>query len=223
MKRTAAPVHIQDNADYSLDLISTREVRGGSTKLPIRATTDHPPLVRLFQSGQTLRLNPRDVLPLSYQAIDDYGLDAVAIVAQINADEPVRIPLQLIGDRRRQEESVEFDLGSMKFKIGDVLSLTVAGRDTAGQETRSDELRVLISPRSIDLDARERIDELEWAAGFAYTLTDELDQAINATKQAEGQQDHQSPAYLSSEANVTRHLASASETATLLRQSLRAP
>ena len=189
-------LHVQNDASYELDLISTREVRGGPGKMLIRATADHPPLARLFQAGQTLRLNPRDVLPLTYQAMDDYGLEDIAIIARVNADAPLRMPLHIVGDHRRQEETIDFDLGSLKFNVGDVLSLTIAASDTAGQETTTDELRVLISPRSIDLDAHERIDELAAAAGYSATLAGEFEAAAKGSEEADAQKDHQSAAFL---------------------------
>lgn len=216
-----ATLQIQRDATYVLDLISAREVRGGGPgKMAIHATADRPPLVRLLQAGQTLRLNPRDTLPLSYLAMDDYALKSVELLAEVNAQPPLRIPFKLAGDRRRQEETIDFDLASMPLNIGDLLTLTVTARDTAGQEASSDELRVLLSPRSIDLDAHERIDEFSAAARFASTLAEELEAAGKAIAESDVRKDHQSAAYLTASANGSRHLSGASEAATLLRQSL---
>jgi hypothetical protein len=212
---------IRKDASYELDLISTREVHGsGPAKMQIRATPDHPPLARLIQSGQSLRLNPRDILPLSYQALDDYGLDALTVHAQANGTEVTQMPLRMSGDRRRQEDTVNFDLAFLRLSIGDVLTLKLVARDSAGQETESEPLHVLIAPRSIDLGTHERIDELTAAARFCAALADEMDAAGKSLDEAETKGDRRSAAYLASAGRANRHLTSASEAATLLRQSL---
>ncbi|HZK82131.1 MAG TPA: hypothetical protein VFC46_13710, partial [Humisphaera sp.] len=216
-----ATLQIQRDASYVLDLISTREVRGGGPgKMSIHATVDRPPFVHLLQAGQTLRLNPRDIVPLSFLAMDDYALQSLDFVAVVNAQPPIRIPIKLGNDRRRQEETINFDLASMQFRVGDLLTLSVAAHDAAGQESTSDELHILISPRSVDLDEHERIDEFSAAARFASTLVDELEAAGKAIDESDAHKDHQSPEYLTASANGSRHLTSASEAATLVRQSL---
>ncbi|MDB5171267.1 MAG: putative rane protein, partial [Phycisphaerales bacterium] len=216
-----ARLQIRRDAAYELDLISTREVHGnGPAKMQIRATPDRPPLVRLPQAGQSLRLNPRDILPLSYQALDDYGLDSLAVHAQINGADAQALSLRLAGDRRKQEDTFNFDLASLSLSIGDVLTLNIVARDSAGQETESDSLHVLIAPRSIDLGTHERIDELTAAARFSAALADELEAAGKSIDEAEGKGDKRSSAYLASAGRANRHLTSASEAATLLRQSL---
>ena len=216
-----AAVHVRRSLDYDLDLISTRNVHGGGPgKMSIRALTDHPPLVRLLQGGQTLRLNRLDGVWLSYQALDDYGIAAMRIEAAINGSSPTLSPLHLSNDRRRQEDTAFFDLGQLPLNVGDVLSLTIVARDTKGQETSSEELRVLVAPHSIDLDARQRIDELNGAVKFAATLSDELGGAAKAMAQMDAGKDRKSAGFVSTSAMASRHLAEASESATLLRQAL---
>jgi hypothetical protein len=216
-----ATFQIQHDSNYGLDLISSRQMHGaGPAKMSIHATVDRPPLVNLLQAGQTLRLNPRDILPLSYVAMDDYALKSLVIIAEVNAQPPVQIPLKLAGKRRRQDETINLDLASMQFNVGDVLTLAVSARDAAGQEATSEELHVLISPRSIDQDARERVDEFSAASRFAVTLLEELEAAGKAIDESDAHKDHQSAAYVTASANGSRHLTSASEAATLLRQAL---
>jgi hypothetical protein len=211
---------------YELDLISTREVRGGGPSgMVMRATADRAPVVRLQQAGMVLHLSPRDVVPLSYSVIDDYGVVAVNLLAQVNGhalvQSPIAVPLHPGATRRRVEETVHFDLASMKLQIGDVVTLSLSARDTANKDAASeDELRILISPLSVDRDARERIDALTAAFNFVASVVEETDAAAKAIDQAGGQSNHQSSAWLSADASASRHLTSASEAATLLKQSL---
>ena len=110
----------------------------------------------------------------------------------------------------RRKRSIS-TLASMQFRVGDLLTLSVTARDAAGQESTSDELHVLISPHSVDLDSHERIDEFSAAARFASTLVDELEAAGKAIDESDAHKDHQSPEYLTASANGSRHLTSASE------------
>ncbi len=90
-----ATLHVQRDLNYDLDLISTRDMHGGGPgKMTLRATADHPPLIRLLQGGQTLRLHHLDTLPISWQAMDDYGIETVSLLATVNSADPARIPLR---------------------------------------------------------------------------------------------------------------------------------
>ncbi|HZL36492.1 MAG TPA: hypothetical protein VFC78_14330 [Tepidisphaeraceae bacterium] len=216
-----ADLRIEKDATYELDLISTREVHGaGLGRMLIRAIPDHPPLVRLLQAGQSLCLNPRDLLPLSYIALDDFGLETLTVRAQVNAAPAINMPLALEGDRRRQKRTVDFDLASLKLGIGDVLTLSLAARDTAGQETRSEDLVVLISPHEVDTNANERIGGLEAAVQFAQSLAGNLDTASKSIEDANGPKDRAVSQYNSALSRASRTLSAAFESATLLRQSL---
>ena len=217
-----ATLHINHDATYDVDLISTREVRGsGPSRMPIHVDADRPPVVRLALAGQTLRLGPRDLLPLGYAAMDDYALDSLSLTAQVNGQAPRRFGLEIRGDRRRQEQTLNLDLSRLGVEIGDVVTLTAGAHDTAGQETVSGDLRVLISPKPFDLDARERIDALAAAGRFTANVVDQLKLASRSLDDAEGRgRDRQSADYLAAAGSASRGLASASESGTLLRQSL---
>lgn len=227
MRKTARPniceasFTIRKETSYELDLISTREVHGGGPgRMFIHALADHPPLVRLLQAGQSLRLSPGDLAPLSYLAMDDYGLESLAVRAQLNGAPPTDAPLPLDGDRRRQEQTVNFDLATLKLAMGDVVTLRVIARDSAGQETPSDDLRVLVAPRAIDADAHERIDGLNASAQLSARLLDELEIAGKSLQETQANADQHSASWLAASARANRNLSAAVESATLLRQAL---
>lgn len=216
-----AKLVVQKSQPYTLDLLSDRGVHGsGPESAKIVAMIDRPPLVRLQQANQSLRLSAGDIVPLAFQGVDDFGIDSMRIRAQINDAAPAYFPLTVVGDRRRQEDVMNFDLARMKLALGDVVTIWFDAQDGAGHLSSSDPLQVVISPRSIDLDTQARIDELNGAAQLASTLRAELEEAGAAVDQADAQSDHQSTGYLSAEAQGNRHLASASEIATMVRQSL---
>jgi hypothetical protein len=100
------------------------------------------------------------------------------------------------------------------------VKLNLVATDTAGQSTESQPLAVLIAPRSVDLDAYERIGELHNASQLAQSLSLQLDDAVKARMEAGAQKDPQSTVFQSAVSRADRAFSSASQTATLLRQSL---
>lgn len=212
---------VRSDASYTLDLISTREVAGsGPAGASIRAVPDLPPQVRLARGGDSLRLNPRDIVPVWYEALDDYGLKSLHLRAQLNDQSPVDIPVRIWGDPRRQQDVFNFDLATLPLGIGDVVKLVMTGTDTAGHSTTSAPLTVLISPRSVDFDAYQEIGELQAAAQLAQSLSGQFEEGVKAIGEATAQQDRQSAAYAAANSRADRALSVASQTATLLRQSL---
>jgi len=215
---TARQVSLPINKDavYQVQLLSTRGVAGkGRQTIQVHAAADHPPIVRLTQADQTFRVGPRDNLPLNYQVLDDFGIASVSIVAQVNGNRTLRIPLTLGGDARRQEQAININLESWRLGSGDVVSLSIAARDNDGQTTTSDALRLYISANAIDLESQARLRELSDALQLAQMLASQWDGALRAARSAAPQTQ---PA--SNTSRLARYLSSASELSALLRQSL---
>jgi hypothetical protein len=212
---------VKGDAPYLIDLISTRDVAGSAPSTAfIHAIPDLPPQVRLGRGGDTLHLNPRDIIPVSYEAIDDYGLKTIELRAEVNGQAPVTTPLHLKGDPRRQHDTFNLDLATLPLGIGDMVTLTAEATDTAGHVAESEPLRIAISPRSVDLDSYERMLELYRSAELSRSLSAALDDAIKAITEADGAADHQSNQHIAAAARGDRALGAASQTGTLLRQSL---
>ncbi len=170
MQRTAdeavrqAELVLKKDAHCELDMISTREVAGsGPPTMQIRAIPDLAPVVQLSQAGQSIRLNPRDIIPLSYNALDDFGIVSLAVRYQANAAPISDTPVPLTSDHRRQDGVFDFDLATRKLVIGDVVTLSLVATDTSNQVSVSEPLHVLISPRSVDSQTHNRIAELQSA------------------------------------------------------------
>lgn len=213
---------VRKDGKYDLILISDREVPGGGPGTTvIRATPDGKPLVRLSQAGENLRLHPREILPLSYEALDDYGIGTIVLRAQVNSASPVEVPIALrAADARRQSDEYEFDLATMPLGIGDVVTLHMTATDRAGQAAVSEPVQVLVSPRSVDLATYQRVEELNSAAALATTLHEQLTGAAAALDEVDREAASRSLAYLAARNRATRALTGAAEAATLMRQSL---
>lgn len=206
----------------ALDLTSDRGVESRAPQaIHIRAVPDRPPLVRIVQPASDLRLTPQDILPLAYQALDDYGVAQLVARAQVNANPPIEYPLRLRGDARRIEGAFELDLATLNLKVGDVVSVTVVATDKPGQHGASDVRHILVTPRSIDVTAHQRLAELAQAADYAREWSDQIAQAQRSVEEAKRTADADHPADQSAAiARASRLLSTAEETGAMLRQSL---
>lgn len=216
-----ATFRITRSGPCELDMISTREVAGrGPAGMVVRALPDRPPLVRMLEAGESLRLNPRDIVPLAYQVLDDYGLEALSVRAQVNGAEPIELPLPLHGDARRQEGTFNFDLATIKLGVGDVVSITLAARDRAGQQAAGEAMQVLLAPRSIDLETHQRIAELESSAQLATLVVEELEATARALDEAQKERGRNAEAEAAAVGRGNRFLTTATDTAVLMRQAV---
>lgn len=205
-----ATFHVRHDTRCDLDLISNRQVAGsGPSGLKVLALIDHPPLARLTEAGQTLRLAPRDVVTLGYEAADDYALAALTLQVQVNGNPPVNLPIPLTTDARVQDGTVDLDMGRFDVRVGDKATVWIVATDSGAQVTMSEPVRVLLSPRSIDLDEKERLSQAQAAVEFATRLADEFAGAQSALAEGAAAASH-----------VNLLLSHASESATLLRQAL---
>lgn len=143
----------------------------GST---IRALPDRPPLLRLLAPTGELRLAPRDLMLLPYQALDDYGLETLSASVGVNGASPRSVPLALPAERRFREDVLRLDLAELGVAVGDLVAVSLVATDGAGQVGTSPTVRVLISPRSIDLNATRRLGELKDAAQYVDLALSEL-------------------------------------------------
>lgn len=182
-----------------LGLVSTREQAGiGPATAEVKVTPDRQPIVRIGNTSQTLRLGPREILPLSYEALDDFGVESLVLRAQVGSAPPVEFPVTLSGseppvpqpvglpvlnvqrvlrDQRRREGVYDMDLARLPLAVGDMVSLVLAGRDTSNQVAVSDAVHILVSPRSVSLEAYELVSELDAAALLAASSADDLEEA----------------------------------------------
>jgi len=212
---------VDRDCEYRVHLTSDRNVPGGGPgTMFIRAVPDRAPLIRLLQPSDDLRLSPRDILPIQYQAMDDYGIDSLHAHVQINSAPARAVGIKLRGDSRRQEAGFNLDFAAFDLKVGDVVTLNVSATDKTGQSAVSESRSILISPRSIDLNTHLRLAELRNALQLAQGLADELQAAMQSLDQARATGMQVERAYMMHFNALSQHLAGASDQATLLRLAL---
>ena len=176
------------SANKDVQFVATLTSQQGVTQpaaqpISIKALPDRPPLVRLLVPDQELRLNPTDVLTTACQAMDDYGIESLTLAVKVNDKSPIYQPIPITGDRRRVEMTIDCDLAGLAVNVGDVLQVTLLAKDGAGQQRSSDTLRAVISPRSYDLNAYLRQNELK----NAQKLLAESAKQLAAARQQLGQ------------------------------------
>ncbi|HEY8668261.1 MAG TPA: DUF4175 family protein, partial [Tepidisphaeraceae bacterium] len=212
-----ANIPVEKEQAYTLEMLSTRNVKAsGPPQMLIHAIPDRPPLVRLLQPGDDLRLHPRDILPLQYEALDDYGIASLAVQVQVNAAPAREAPIRVRGDARRQDGEFNLDLATMDLKVGDVVSFAIRAQDRAGQKSLSDMRHVLVSPRSIDLNTHLRIAELHEALLYADLLVAEWDGATKSLQEIRAL----GAAWLGGGSKLDQNVSAAAEASSLLGQRL---
>jgi hypothetical protein len=218
-----AKIAVDKDTKFTLELISDRGVEGRGPDVQLRAVPDRPPLVRLLQPAADVRLAPRDLLAITFQALDDYGVERVWADAQVNGGPAIAMPIRAdFSDSRRVADSADIDLAALHAKVGDVVTVTLRATDRASQSGAAEPRHVLISPRSVDVATHQRITELRLAADHAKDYADQLAKAQQYLARAAREP---APAHGHWDANsnwnkAARQLASAQESAALVRQSL---
>ncbi len=209
---------VRATGKYDLELVSSHNIpSAGPTGLPIRAITDHPPVVSLQLPSTDARLHPRDSLAVPYQAADDYALASLDANVQVNGSVLRDMSIPVSTNVKEQDGVFSLDLSALDVSIGDVVTVAIEAEDRAGQRSASQLLRVLVSPQTIGAKTANRIEELRESARRAERLIAELGAA---------QQTMRAPASTSpsdAQPDVTgtsRHLANAAEAGRLLSRSL---
>ncbi|MFU8803146.1 MAG: DUF4175 family protein, partial [Bradymonadaceae bacterium] len=115
-------------------------VRGDGTKVmdgierPFRVREDEAPRVQVTSHERELEVRPEDILDLSFEIVDDFGVASVDLVYHFDgAEEDLerkRIDLpQLAGLPRAAEGEVEFDLRSLNLQPKDSVVVYIEARD----------------------------------------------------------------------------------------------
>jgi hypothetical protein len=205
----------------SLEMVSNHGVSGrGPGGMLVRAVPDRPPTVRLALEGDELRFHPRDVVALPYVAADDYGMASLGVQLQVNSAPVAGVSIPILDVGRREEGVCQIDLAPLKIQIGDVISFNLVAEDRAGQKSVTEMRHVLISPRSVDLNAHLRLGEMKYAVRLGEMLVSEVESAIAAFDQARGSDRPDSWYAASARSRMNQHIVTVSETTTLLRLTL---
>jgi hypothetical protein len=178
-------ITVERDAKLQLQLIGARISGSGPATMAIHALPDLPPVVKFVEPTQDLRLGPRDTLPVTYLATDDYGVTSVSLRIQANMGAIVQIPMLLDGQPRYRRGTIQLALSQFDLKNGDLIRLSLAATDNGGHEQIGDEARyVLISNHGIDPAARMCLADLQRAAGLAEAMAANIEAAEKSLQEA---------------------------------------
>ncbi len=155
---------IAKDQPYQVKMVSAKGLEGiGPQGSQIRAIPDRVPFVQLVAPADDLRLSPRDITAVRYQAMDDYGIASLVLRLQVNNSQPIDMPMRTGSgaDTRRHDGDEELDLANLGLKIGDVVGVTLVAKDGAGQSGASQTRYIFISPHSVATDDYARMSDLQ--------------------------------------------------------------
>ncbi len=182
---------------YRIAMVSTRDIEGkGPQGSQIRALPDRPPFVQLITPSDDVRLGPRDLTSVRFQAMDDYGIGKLSMRLQVNNAQPIDVPIKTAEGSRRTDGNEELDMANLGLKVGDVVAVSLTAADIAGQESVSETRYLFISPHSVSTDDYIRLAELQRAAQITKNLATELDEAKKSLERARSEKDLEKRAQL---------------------------
>jgi hypothetical protein len=180
-------IPMQSSTPWHLDLSSAAGIAGhGPSGMSIRVIQPREPQanLRLPADQNDLRLHPRDLLTLGYEAKDQFALAKIAAQIAVNGLPPIDVAIPLGSNHQLQSGSFDIDLAQLAVNLGDVVTITLLTENRAGLRGTSNPCRIVVSPRSIDLNAQQRLSELREAARLAKLLHDEGNAASTALDQS---------------------------------------
>lgn len=178
-------VPIDRSGVYQIEMRSTRNVPGsGPADMTISALPDQPPVVRMLLPRDDVRAQPRSVVAVPYQAADDYGLSVLKLYVQVNSSAPRELPIGITGDPKIQQDTLALDLADFPVQVGDVVSVWLVGGDAAAQQSVSQASVVLIAPRTVDVNAAQRLADLKDSIALLNQLIAIVESGIRALDEA---------------------------------------
>ena len=145
----AATFTVRDNRRYTIRMASKAGASGAFRGGTIRAIPDRPPVARIRDlSEDTRNVGERELLPIAFQAGDDYGLarlDAEIVITRAEGGGgSTRLTTAVpIARPARQERGVfTLDLPALRARRGDAVELRFRAEDRAGQFDLSPPLRL---------------------------------------------------------------------------------
>jgi hypothetical protein len=139
---------------YTLRMVSNRGVSGVFRGGTIRAIADRAPIVQFRDpggsgGGPNRDVAGGDVVPVPYQAVDDYGLSRLdlnlRIVRKSGAEANTSIAIALTRGQREQQGVQRLDLRRYGLEVGDEIELRLEAEDRAGQFALSQPARLTVT------------------------------------------------------------------------------
>jgi hypothetical protein len=140
---------IRDNRRYTIRMASQAGASGAFRGGTIRSIPDRPPVVRILELAADARdASEREVMPVTFQAGDDYGL------ARLDAEIELRrsgggltrlsSAVPIVRSAKQQQGVFSLEMAALDAKPGDQIELRFRAEDRAGQFDLSSPLQLRV-------------------------------------------------------------------------------
>jgi len=157
---------LTENGTLRIDLVSEAGVRDPDPMVyPVKVVEDLPPEAELLSPAFELEISRREVLPVTYEVRDDYGLSSLALVYRAGDGPENILPLKRFREQpTRTLDDHEWDLSG--FRVGTRIEFRIRATDNArpDPQTSVSEKGVL---RIVDFESVHMAMERRWLGAEA--------------------------------------------------------
>ena len=148
--RAQTTLTVTEDRRYTLRMVSDRGVSGVFRGGSIRAIVDRAPVVQFRGNAAASReVASGDVVPVGYQAVDDYGLARldleVRVIRKSGAEANTALAIPLTRGQRARQGVFPVELRRFGLEVGDTVELRLQAEDRAGQFARSAPARLVVT------------------------------------------------------------------------------
>jgi hypothetical protein len=160
-------IPVMESGEYRLELTSAAGIRMIAPFVGvIRAIRDEPPRLSLLLP-EISSIATHGSITVPYVAQDDHGLVMLAFEIRSSDGELRSIPLAMTEHPENQLGSETLSAAAMRAAPGDVVTISLAGSDAAGQPGHSERALIYVSDAGADAHAINRVAALRSAALMA--------------------------------------------------------
>ncbi len=176
-----ASITIAHSTPYQVRLTSPRGAHGVvPANTQIRAQPDHPPGIEWTGGIKSIRLDPFDSATFRYRISDDYGVASASVSLSKNDLPPRTFSLA----PQPASGSMNLQLWDWDVELGDVMTVSISATDGRGQVGTGESIKIIAAPRSVGIDQQVCAAELDHAARLSEALSDEIAEALRASRQS---------------------------------------
>ncbi|OGR58550.1 MAG: hypothetical protein A2X36_06130 [Elusimicrobia bacterium GWA2_69_24] len=129
--RWEAGFPFSENGTLKLELVGTEGTSDPAPMAyPLRVLEDKPPVVDLLSPAFDVEMSPREKLPVTFEARDDYGLSSLALVYRVNGGTELVVTLKGTAARPTRLVS-DYDWDLSRLPAGSRVDFRLRAADTA--------------------------------------------------------------------------------------------
>jgi hypothetical protein len=132
-----ATLPVKQDGSYHVGAVDNGETIRISDDYFIEAKRDEPSTVRILKPGRDPKVSPIEEVPITAEATDDFGVEALDLHYSVNGGQEKVVPLLKTKGVKEAQGSTTLYLEDYKLSPGDIVSFYATSRD-ANTTSRSD-------------------------------------------------------------------------------------